>query len=68
MVLETAAWAASLLRGHSSPTSASCPSSAASVHVPCLLHLCLSSLQNHSSLTSIISFFSCFLVRFHGRI
>ncbi|KAF8494819.1 hypothetical protein F5888DRAFT_1713468 [Russula emetica] len=48
---------ASLLRGHSSSTGASYPSSAASVSVPFLLHLCLSSLQHYSSLASTISFF-----------
>ncbi|KAF8494818.1 hypothetical protein F5888DRAFT_603224 [Russula emetica] len=42
---------ASLLRGHSSSTGASYPSSA-----------------HHSSLSSLISFFSCLLVRSHQRI
>jgi hypothetical protein len=57
-----AAWAALLLRGHSSSTSASYPSSPASVSVPFLLHPCLLSPQYHSSPAFMTSLFSA-LVR-----
>jgi hypothetical protein len=54
VLMAQAAGCVSSLRGHdSSSTSASYPSSAASVSVPYLLHLCSSSMQHHRHRSSL---------------